>query len=69
VIEGEADFNNRLIEIFGTPYSDDIGPTGTYPTGYAGPDIYHYDYVDAVEIQGSATPQQRHCGWIWRKSL
>jgi hypothetical protein len=50
VVETEADYNNRLIEIFGTPYTDDIGPTGTYPTGYAGPDIYHYDYVDEPEI-------------------
>ncbi|HKX62636.1 MAG TPA: hypothetical protein VJS65_12340, partial [Verrucomicrobiae bacterium] len=58
VTESEADFNNRLIEVFGTPYAEDIGPTGTYPTGYTGPDIYHYDYVDPVEIQGSATAQQ-----------
>ncbi len=58
VTDGEADFNNRLIEIFGTPYTDDIGPTGTYPTGYAGPDIYHYDYVDSPEIPVGATSQQ-----------
>jgi hypothetical protein len=58
VIDGEADFNNRLIEIFGTPYTDDIGPTGTYPTGFSGPDIYHYDYVDSPEIRVGATSQQ-----------
>lgn len=59
VVDSEADFNNRLIEIFGTPYSDDIGPTGTYPTDYVGPDIYHYDYVDSPEIPaGGATSQQ-----------
>jgi hypothetical protein len=58
VTDGEADFNNRLIEIFGTPYSDDIGPTGTYPTGYAGPDIYHYDYTDSPEIRVGATGPQ-----------
>ncbi|HKX61811.1 MAG TPA: hypothetical protein VJS65_08200, partial [Verrucomicrobiae bacterium] len=58
VVDGEVDFNSRLIEIFGTPYSDDIGPTGTYPTGYAGPDIYHFDYVDSPEIQVSASVQQ-----------
>ena len=29
----EIDFKNRLIEIFGYPYEDDIGPTGTYPDG------------------------------------
>ena len=49
----EADFNSRLIEIFGYPYSDDIGPTGTYPSGYTGPDIYHYDYVDASALLGT----------------
>lgn len=58
VTESEADFNSRLIEIFGTPYTDDIGPTGTYPTGYAGPDIYHYDYVDSPEVRvGSSAAQ------------
>jgi hypothetical protein len=58
VVNREADFNNRLIEIFGTPYTDDIGPTGTYPTGYDGPDLYHYDYVDKPEIQTSALSPQ-----------
>jgi len=58
VEDREADFNSRLIEIFGTPYADDIGPTGTYPTGYGGPDIYHYDYVDSPEIRVGATSQQ-----------
>ncbi len=58
VLEGEADFNNRLIELFGTPYADDIGPTGTYPTGYNGPDMYHYDYVDSPEVRTGATSEQ-----------
>jgi hypothetical protein len=35
-----------LIEIFGTPYTDDIGPTGTYPTGYAGRTSITTTYVD-----------------------
>jgi hypothetical protein len=54
--DSEADFNNRLIEIFGYPYPEDIGPAGTYPSGYAGPDIYHYDYVDASELLGVTPP-------------
>jgi hypothetical protein len=58
VTDSEADFNSRLIEIFGTPYGDDIGPAGTYPTGYEGPDIYHYDYVDSPEIRTGVTAQQ-----------
>lgn len=58
VADSEADFRSRLIETFGTPYADDIGPTGTYPTGYNGPDIYHYDYTDNPETRvGSNNPQ------------
>ncbi|AKS42485.1 hypothetical protein [Wenzhouxiangella marina] len=48
----ETDFNNRLIEIFGYPYPDDVGPGGIYPTGYNGPDVYHYMYVDVMELVG-----------------
>jgi len=53
VDEREADFKNRLIEIFGYPYEGDIGEGKTYPQGYDGPDIYHYDYVDVSELLGS----------------
>jgi hypothetical protein len=56
VTDNEADLNNRLIEIFGYPYPEDIGPTGTYPSGYVGPDLYHYDYVDASELLGVTPP-------------
>ena len=42
----EQTFNNQLIAIYGTPYSGDIGPGGTYPQGYDGPDFAHYAYVD-----------------------
>ncbi|MCX5758183.1 MAG: hypothetical protein NTU83_06695, partial [Candidatus Hydrogenedentes bacterium] len=55
VADQEADFNNRLIESFGYPYSDDIGPTGTYPTGYNGPDLYHYDLVETSALLGEDT--------------
>ncbi|MEM7049879.1 MAG: hypothetical protein AAF604_09470 [Acidobacteriota bacterium] len=53
VFEQEKDFNGRLIEIFGYPYSDDIGPPGTYPAGYNGPDLYHYMYVDQTNLTGT----------------
>lgn len=56
VIDREGDFKNRLIEIFGYPYADDIGPTGSYPSGYDGPDLYHYMYVDSSRLLGVATP-------------
>ena len=42
----ETDYHNRLIEIFGYPYSDDIGPGKTYPQGYDGPDLINWQIVD-----------------------
>jgi hypothetical protein len=42
----ETDYHNRLIEIFGYPYSDDIGPGKTYPQGYDGPDLLNWQIVD-----------------------
>ena len=50
----EVAYTNRLIEIFGTPYSDDIGPGQTYPQGFAGPDLFHYMYVDNVDVPGTS---------------
>jgi len=44
---------NELIELFGYPYDADIGVNGTYPAGYAGPDIYNYDLVDRYELTDS----------------
>ncbi len=52
-LERERDFKNRLIETFGRPYEDDVGPGGTYPTDYDGPDLYHYTYVDAPALSGT----------------
>lgn len=48
----ERNYKNRLIEIFGYPYADDIGPGGLYPTDYDGPDVYHYQYIDVLELAG-----------------
>lgn len=56
VVEREADFNNRLIEVFGTPFPDDIGPAGAYPSGYTGPDLFHFSYVDGFEVTGIVPP-------------
>jgi hypothetical protein len=52
VQEREFDFENRLIELYGYPYGDDIGPGKTYPQGYTGPDYHHYDYVDLTPLLG-----------------
>jgi hypothetical protein len=50
LLDTEIDLNNRLIEYFGYPYPEDIGPGGTYPTDYRGADLYHYMYADANSI-------------------
>lgn len=52
----ERDYMNRLVEIFGYPYSDDLGLGGTYASDYDGPDIYHYMYVDSSELTGNSAP-------------
>jgi hypothetical protein len=50
----EFAFENRLIELYGTPYSDDIGVGKTYKQGYAGPDLLHYTYVDEDELSAGS---------------
>ena len=45
----EAAYTNALVEIYGTPYTDDIGPGTPNPQGYNGPDLVHYMYTDLPE--------------------
>ncbi|MCX6903868.1 MAG: methyl-accepting chemotaxis protein [Verrucomicrobia bacterium] len=45
----ELAYRNALIELYGTPYADDIGPGKTWEQGYNGPDLIHYAYVDNPE--------------------
>jgi len=59
VEDQERDYKNRMIEIFGYPYTGDIGPSGTYPSGYDGPDIYHYMYVNASELTGDKSQPEK----------
>ena len=42
----ELETKNSLIEYFGYPYEGDIGPGGTYPQGYDGPDLIHYAWME-----------------------
>ena len=56
VDQQERDYKNRLIEIFGYPYAGDIGAGKTYPSGYDGPDLYHYMYVNTVDLNGDTSP-------------
>lgn len=55
--DAEFEFETRLLELFGTPYPDDIGPSGSYPQGYAGPDLIHFMYIDRNSLvdRGIAT--------------
>jgi probable HAF family extracellular repeat protein len=52
VSDQERDFRNRLIEIYGYPHAGDIGAGKTYPSGYEGPDLYHYMYVPVPDFDG-----------------
>ena len=49
----EQAYTNQLIELYGTPYADDIGPGKTYVQDYAGPDLLHYVYIDKPDAMGS----------------
>jgi hypothetical protein len=56
----EQAYTNALIELYGTPYPDDVGPGKLYKQGYAGPDLFHYNYVETetIEAPGVFTPNQ-----------
>lgn len=45
----ERSYTNSLVELYGTPYPDDVGPGKTYKQGYEGPDLLHYAFVDLPE--------------------
>ena len=50
ILNQERAYTNALIEIYGTPYTDDIGPGKTYKQGYAGPDFFNFALTDKVEF-------------------
>ena len=50
----ELEAKNSLVEYFGYPYEGDIGPGGTYPQGYDGPDIYNYAWMEPEKCGLSA---------------
>lgn len=52
----DLEFRNRLIEIFGTPYSGQVGAGKAYPAGYAGPDLNLFMYVDVNTISPGTVP-------------
>ena len=53
VTSQETAYQNSLIDLYGTPYPDDIGPGKTYVQGYTGPDLVHFAYVDETDLPGT----------------
>jgi hypothetical protein len=45
-VDQEEAFVRRLTDLFGSPYSGDIGAGKTYAQDYAGPDLYNFYVVD-----------------------
>jgi hypothetical protein len=45
-VDQEEAFVSQLIDLFGAPYSGDIGVGKTYAQDYAGPDLYNFYVVD-----------------------
>lgn len=58
VTRQEQAYTNALIELYGTPYPEDIGPGKSYDTGYTGPDLFHFAYVDRPDMsfRGNLNP-------------
>ncbi len=48
--ESELDYHNRLIELYGYPYPDDVGAGKTYPQGYDGPDLVNWRILDLENL-------------------
>ena len=46
IIQEETAYINSLIDIFGRPYTGDVGPGKLYAQGYDGPDLVNYFIVD-----------------------
>jgi hypothetical protein len=47
----DLDYRNRLIEIFGRPYTGTIGFGKAYPEGYEGPDNLLFAYLDRNSVE------------------
>lgn len=52
----DLEYRNRMIEIFGTPYSGQIGAGKAYPAGYNGPDLNLFMYVDVNAVTADTVP-------------
>ena len=56
--QNEIDYHNRLLELYGYPYPDDVGPGKTYPQGYAGPDLIDWQILDLENLLADAPTGQ-----------
>lgn len=56
VYQEDLSYRNRLIQIFGRPYEGTMGPGKLYPSGYDGPDLSLFMYVDVREITHETVP-------------
>lgn len=56
--QNETDYHNRLIQLYGNPYPDDIGAGKSYPQGYAGPDLLNWQILDLENLLGTAPTGQ-----------
>ncbi len=52
VMEQEKAYERQLLDIYGFPYQEDIGPGKLYPEGYLGPDLTHYNYINRYDFFG-----------------
>lgn len=53
----DLDYRNRLIAIYGRPYTGTIGTGQAYPEGYEGPDTQLYAYLDKTRIDQYVPPK------------
>jgi len=52
VLQQEQAYDRQLLEIYGYPYQEDIGPGKLYAEGYLGPDLVHYNYINRYDYFG-----------------
>ena len=65
----ELAYTSALIELYGTPYPDDVGPGKLYKQGYEGPDLYHYQYVETLGIEAPGVYQANEPDYVARIDL
>ncbi len=52
VLQQEQAFERQLLDIYGFPYQEDIGPGKLYPEGYIGPDLNNYSLISRYDFFG-----------------